>query len=120
MPETFTRSGIYRRRWQYWYPWGVTRPWKPRAFRGGNEWCDDSLALILPFLGGLCVFWRPGPMRTLPCPEDWAFMSDDDHADYAPCGYYWNGRINEDGHKHWDTGMCEQAREWLDARPVST
>lgn len=114
--QTFTRNGIYRPRWQVWYPWSCTRWWAPRLpSRGGDEWCNDSVILPFWFLGSLVVFWRL-KRRSMPCPEDWALMSDDDRADYAPCGYYWDGRISEDGHEHRDTGMCDVARQWLDTR----
>jgi hypothetical protein len=28
---------------------------------------------------------------------------------------YWNGRINGGGHDHWETGVCDEARKWLDS-----
>lgn len=56
---------IYRKRWQYWWPWNVTRPWFPRIERGGDEWCNPSLVINLPFfLGVIVIFYVPGPMRT--------------------------------------------------------
>ena len=118
MGATFRRGGIYCRRWQWWYPWGVTRPWLPRAFRGGDEWCNDSVALVLPPLGGICVFWRPGPLRAMPCPAEWESMDDAQQAGYAPCGTYHGGRLNPGAHDHLD-GPCEEARKWLEtARPA--
>ena len=107
-----TRSGACRRRWQWWAPWGVTDFWLPRAFRGSNEWCDDSVAFVVPPLGCLVVFWRPGPMRTMPCPEEWADMDEGQRADYGPCGRYHGGRINWAAHSHLD-GPCGEAARWL-------
>jgi hypothetical protein len=98
-------------------PWGVTDFWKPRVFKGANEWCDESACFVVPPLGCLVVFWRPGRMRTMPCAEDWAEMPDCDRADYAPCGRYHGGRINWAGHAHRD-GPCEEAKAWLEAMPA--
>lgn len=108
--RTFRRSGIYRRRFMWRYPWSVTDWWKPRVFQGSDEWCDPSVALVLPPLGCLIVFWRPGRMRTMPCPDDWAAMDDWQRADYAPCGYLHGGRLREAGHHHVD-GVCGEARK---------
>lgn len=120
MSQTFRRGGIYRRRWQFWYPWTCTDWWLPRLpSRGGDEWCNDSVVLPLWFLGSLVIFWRPGRLRTMPCPAEWNEIYDDEvRADYAPCGRYWNGRINEAGHAHWETGVCDEARAWLGRRNV--
>lgn len=116
--ETFRRGGIYRRRWQLWYPWDITDPWRPRIFRGADEWCNESIALILPLLGGLCIFWRPGRLRVLPCVEDWARLTDPERADYAPCGRLAGGRSREAGHAHWETEICLEAHRWLDDLPL--
>lgn len=113
---TFRKDGIYRRRFQWWYPWGVTSWWKPRPFRGADEWCNESACLVLPPFGCLVVFWRPGRLRTIPCPEDWAHMDDGERAGYAPCGRYYGGRIHNDGHDHAETGICDEARAWLSRR----
>ena len=61
---TFRKSGIYRRRWQWWFPWSVTDWWKPRPFRGGDEWCDDSACMVLPPFG--CHEFRTALWRGLP------------------------------------------------------
>lgn len=115
---TFRKSGIYRRRWQWWFPWSVTDWWKPRTFRGGDEWSNDSACLVLPPFGCLVVFWRSGPLRAMPCPAEWAEMTEDERADYAPCGYLHGGRIRQDAHHHAMTdGVCEWARAWLDEAP---
>jgi len=113
--RTFRRDGIYRRRWFWYYPWGLTRWWLPGISRGGDEWCNDSVVLKVPPVGALCIFWRPGRLRTIPCPAEWEDSDDETRADYAPCGVYWNGRISERGHIHWDGGVCDEARKWLDS-----
>jgi hypothetical protein len=113
MSLTFRRDGIYRRRFMWWFPWSVTDWWRPRAFRGGDEWCNDSAALVLPPLGCLVLFWRPGRRRTMPCREDWALMDERQRADYAPCGQLHGGRVREDAHDHAD-GVCDFARSWID------
>lgn len=112
--KTFRRNGVYRRRFMWWYPWGVTGWWQPRVFRGGDEWCNDSAALVAPPLGAFILFWRPGRLRTMPCAEEWAWLNDDERADYAPCGYLYGGRVRYDAHHHFETGVCETARKWLD------
>lgn len=106
-----TRSGIYRPRWQWWAPWGVTDPWKPRVFEGGDEWCNVPLCLVAPPLGCL-VAYPPGPLRAMPCAECWAEMPEWQRADYAPCGRNYGGRINWDAHSHLG-GPCGEAAEWL-------
>jgi len=108
-----SRSGIYRPRWQWWMPWGVTDFWKPRVFRGADEWCHVSFCVVAPPLGCLVLFWQPGRRRTVPCPEDWGLMDDRLRAGYAPCGRYHGGRVNWDAHDHLD-GACEEAERWLD------
>jgi hypothetical protein len=62
---------ITMRRWQYTPPWGCTRWALPRVqlFRGGDEFCNDTLLVQLPLLGHL-IFWKPfGALRTSPCDE---------------------------------------------------
>lgn len=115
---SFHSDGIYARRWQWWYPWGITRWWRPRCFKGGDEWCNDSAAVIIPALGGLVVFWRRH-LRELPCPQCWASMDDALRADYAPCGQLHAGRYRKDAHHHGNAGTCAQARAWLDSAPVA-
>jgi len=112
--RAFRRSGIYRRRFQVWYPWSVTDWWQPRWFTGGDEWCNDSFCLVIPPFGCLVVFWRPGPLRDLPCPADWRSVSEADRADYAPCGRLHGGDWRDGAHAHWETGICDEARHWLD------
>lgn len=53
---SFHRNGVVIGPFTYWPPWSVTRPWLPRAFRGGDEWHNPSWALILPFLGAFIWF----------------------------------------------------------------
>ena len=56
---------IYRPRWQYHAVWTLTRPWLPRAGTGSDEFCNDSVYVVLPlFLGMVVVFWHPGQLRT--------------------------------------------------------
>jgi hypothetical protein len=110
---TFRRSGIYRNRWQWWFPWSVTDWWKPRVFQGGDEWCNDAVCFVLPPLGCLVQFWRPGRLRKMPCCVEWGWLGDEERADYAPCGRLHGGRWRDGGHAHWETGICEEAAEWL-------
>jgi hypothetical protein len=113
--KTFRRDGIYRRRFQIHYPWGLTR-WGcfwPLIGRGGDEWCNDSLTLTMPLLGMLVIFWRPGRLRTVPCPDEWDLLGDDERADFAPCGRLYNGLWHENGHVHWEIGICLGAQQWL-------
>lgn len=117
MDGTFRKGGIYRRRWQWWFPWSLTDWWRPCVFTGADEWCDESACFVLPPLGCLVLFWRPGRLRTLPCAEEWAEMDEEHRADYAPCGYYHGGRVRRGGHLHWETGICKDAREWLASQP---
>lgn len=63
---------IYRARWQYHWPWAVTRPWLPRVLRGADEHCNPSISVVVPLLGWLVWFYKRGPMRTEadgPCPQ---------------------------------------------------
>lgn len=46
------------KRFMYWWPWGVTRPWLPRVFRGSDEWHNKSVAIVLPLLGCIIFFWE--------------------------------------------------------------
>jgi hypothetical protein len=107
-----TRSGIYRHRWQWWAAWGVTDFWLPRVFKGGSEWCEVPLCFVVPPLGCF-VIYPPGRRRVMPCAECWAERNEVERADYAPCGRYHAGRINWNGHAHWETGVCADAAEWL-------
>jgi hypothetical protein len=85
------------RRFMWWAPWSVTRPWLPRfSARGGDEFCNDSVTLILPFLGAFIVFWQPGPLRDFPCDECWALLDDEARDDYLPGGYLEGGRVHPD------------------------
>lgn len=66
------RKGIYRNRWQYHPPWSVTRPWSPRCFRASDEFCNPSVYVQMPLIGGVVVFWKSGPLRVEadgPCAE---------------------------------------------------
>jgi hypothetical protein len=116
--QIFRHDGIYGRRFQLHYPWGLTR-WglhQPLIDHGGDEWCNDSIMLKAPLLGMLVIFWRPGSLRTVPCADEWSVMAEDERADYAPCGRLYNGRWHEGGHVHWETGVCVDAKRWLNER----
>ena len=82
------------RRFMYWPPWTVSDPWMPRMKRGGDEWCNPSVQVILPFAGAFIWFTSTG--RTMPCDEDWAIMPADMRADYLPGGYLEGGRVWQD------------------------
>jgi len=110
---TFRRTGVYRPRWQWWFPWDVTDWWRPRAFKGGDEWCNVPGCLVVPPLGCFLVLPPWKRLRVMPCPEEWSAMDEESRADYAPCGYLYGGRIRRDGHSHWETGVCGEAAEWL-------
>jgi len=63
------KGDYYSERWQYWAPWNVTNPWLPRMFRGGDEYCNPSVVIVLPLLGAFVWFYKRGPLRTEPCDE---------------------------------------------------
>lgn len=50
-------------RFMWWAPWKVTRPWLPRVFRGGDEWHNASIAVVIPPLGCFIWFYEPGFSR---------------------------------------------------------
>ena len=57
-------------RWWYGAPWTWSHPWKPslKVYRnGGDEYCNPTVQLILPLLGGVTVRYKPGPIRTEAC-----------------------------------------------------
>jgi hypothetical protein len=114
LDRTFRKDGVYRRRWQWWLPWGVTRPWLPRWFYGADEWCNPSVCLVIPPFGCLVIFWHFGRLQTTPCGEDWSHMNDFERADYSPCGFLHDGRISHRRHHHAAAmRLCPVAREWL-------
>lgn len=92
--RTFRHDGIYLRRVWWWYPWGLTRWWVPKVWKGGDEWCNVPLCFTVPPLGCLLVFWRR--MRTMPCDECWAEMDGLTKIDYLPGGYLEGGDIHTD------------------------
>jgi hypothetical protein len=105
------KDGMYFRR--LWWCWsGTTRPWLPRWFHGGDEWCNVPFCVVIPPFGCFLFFWRQ--MRTMPCEEEWAHMGDFERADYSPCGFLYGGRINHDKHHHSYLGrLCPSSRKWL-------
>jgi hypothetical protein len=90
------RNQVIIGRVMWWPPWRVSRPWWFKLWRGGDEWCNDSVALAMPLLGALIVFWRPGPKRAMPCGECWGGMSGEERADYLPGGYLEGGVVHQD------------------------
>lgn len=111
-----TPHGIERPRWHWTLPWGVTSWRRPRVAIGSDQWCNPCVEFTVPPLGCVALFF-PGPMRAMPCPEEWALMGEWQQADYAPCGRYHGGRVNWAAHDHLD-GACEEAKRWLEtARP---
>lgn len=65
------KGAINRPRWQYQPPWGCTLWALPRIqyYRGGDEHCNNTLLIQIPFLGHL-IFWKPwGKLRTERCDE---------------------------------------------------
>lgn len=46
----------------------ITRPWMPRIFRGGDEFCNPSLAFVVPPFGCFIVFYGR-TLKTELCPE---------------------------------------------------
>jgi hypothetical protein len=60
---------ILFRRLMWWSPAQLTCWWLPRIFRGTDEYCNPSIAAVIPPLGAFILFWKPGPLRTKPCEE---------------------------------------------------
>jgi hypothetical protein len=113
MDGTFRKSGIYRHRWQWWFPWSVTDWPDRRTFPGADEYCNESIGVVLPPFGCLVVFYQPGRLRRVPCEECWEQLQDWQQADYAPCGWLHGGRLREHAHHHVIVGPCAEAQEWL-------
>jgi hypothetical protein len=89
------------RRLMWWAPWKVTRPWLPRfSWHGSDEFCNDSVSLILPFAGALIVFWRRH-LRTMPCGHCWDGMDAEQRAAYCAGGYLEGGRWHLDRFERW-------------------
>lgn len=110
----FTHDGVYLHRFMWWYPWGVTKWWCPRAFLSGDEWCNIPVCINAPPLGCF-IFFRPfGRLRRLPCMSEWNVMTQEEQADYAPCGWLRGGRIDESAHHHSTMeSLCPEAWQWL-------
>lgn len=49
---------VYMKRWQYWPPWGVVKPWKPRVADACDETGRASKILIIPPLGAFAFFFK--------------------------------------------------------------
>lgn len=105
---------VYQKRWQWWTPRGTYRWWLPRVFAGADEWCNDSVAFVIPPFGCFVIFWRPKRMRVVPCDECWADLNVFYRADYAPCGWLHGGTTDMSRHAHFaDETLCEVSVEWL-------
>ena len=83
------------RRFMWWPPQGLTRPWQPRVFRGTDEWCSPSVAVVVPFLGAFIWFWER-PLPVMPCRFCWDEMSAEQQRDYLPGGYLEGGKVHQD------------------------
>jgi hypothetical protein len=60
-------SGTYHRtRWWWTPPWQLTRPWLPYIGRSrhGDEWCNSTLFIILPFMLGSLTIRYGRKLRT--------------------------------------------------------
>lgn len=72
VPHTWYGWGtVHMRRWQYSPLWGCTQWWLPsvRFYRGGDEYCNNTLLVQVPLLGHV-IFWKPwGELRTGRCAE---------------------------------------------------
>jgi hypothetical protein len=72
VPMTWFGWGtIHLGRVQYTPPWGCAGWWLPSVhyYRGGDEYCNNTLLIQLPLLGH-AVFWKPwGRLRTTQCEE---------------------------------------------------
>ena len=63
-PRGFTKDGYHRARWWYNYPWRWTRPYLPRYGWGSDEYCNPTIYLIGPLIGGVVIRYKRGPIRT--------------------------------------------------------
>ena len=61
-------------RFLWWSPRLVTQPWRPRVFRGCDEWHNPSWAIVLPFLGCFIVFVGREFGRPVGGEHLWAFV----------------------------------------------
>ena len=115
---TFRSDGVYRRRFQWWFPWGVTDWWLPRVWRGADEWCNDSACVNIPPLGAFVLLWHPGRLRTMPCMADWSILSDEEKADYQICGRLYGGKIRPGSHSHSEHPDCPAigGTSWVPSR----
>lgn len=51
------------RRWWYWPPTQLTRPWLPRAMRASDEYATPTLLVIIPLAGALIIRTGRRPFR---------------------------------------------------------
>ncbi len=57
-------TGLYRDRWQWAAPCHVSDWWLPRVGLSTDEYCNPSIYAIIPPLGMIVVFYRPGRLHT--------------------------------------------------------
>lgn len=53
----FTTGQLIAGRFMWWFPWRITSPWRPAVFRGSDEWCNPSVAVVVPPFGCLIAFY---------------------------------------------------------------
>ena len=41
----------------WWAPWGLTEPFTPRVWRGGDEFENPSACVTVPLLGAFILFY---------------------------------------------------------------
>ena len=70
-------------RFMWWPPRTLTCWWKPSLFRGEDEYCNPSIAVVIPPFGAFILFWKPGQLRTRPCGECAEFDATEDEFDQA-------------------------------------
>lgn len=64
-------------RFWYWPFWQLTRPWLPRAWRGGDEYDRVTYSLYIPLLGAFhyatdqIISWRCEDCQCLNSPQHW-------------------------------------------------
>ena len=61
-------DGLYFKRLFWWFPSHLAEPDRTRVFTGADEWCNESVVLVVPPLGAFVVFWRRH-WRVMPSPH---------------------------------------------------